>query len=139
MVEKYPSSWKSWKELNETERRYAVADGQFWAKLNEIQRQKFLEEADWQELRLVPDAKQAKLGGLMSLDEMCSQFGLTSTQVWFLMSTRKLPAYLVGGVWKFDKSAVTSWVEKSGGLDAVRQDVEAQIVKHRGAQQKGRD
>jgi len=135
-MRKYPTNWNSWTELTDQERRNALGDVSFWANLTERQRQSFVDDADWQELRHVSEAKQAKLDSLVTLDEICQHLGLSAVQVYWLMSTRKLAgAFLVGGAWKFDRKKVDQWVERSGGIDAVRKDVEAQIEKHRAAQQ----
>jgi hypothetical protein len=134
MTQRYPESWESWHELNGAEQRNAVADTQFWSRLSEQQRQRFLDEAGWQDLRLVAEAKRAKLDSLVTLDEICQRLGLTSVQVYWLMSTRKLDgAFLVGGTWKYDPKKVDRWVERLGGVEAVRNDVEAQIERHRAA------
>jgi hypothetical protein len=125
--------WQSWLELDEQARRNAIYEKEFWAGLTEDQKRIFLEQADWQEIRLVPEAKQAWLDGLISLEDLCKHLGLTEVQVFFLMSTRKLPAALVGGIWKYDRGKVDRWVAEMGGPDAVKKDVEAQIEKHRAA------
>ena len=134
MSETTPIDWKSWNELDETNHRASLADKTFWSKLSETQRQAFLNEADWQEIQRIPEAKQAKIDGLVALEAICQQLGLTEVQIFFLMSTRKLPAWLVGGTWKFDKRSVEQWVEGQGGLKEVKRDVEAQIARHRSQQ-----
>ncbi|MBI5509928.1 MAG: helix-turn-helix domain-containing protein [Deltaproteobacteria bacterium] len=126
-----PSTWKSWVELPERDRRTAIADAGFWSQLSEEQRQVFLDTADWQELRLVPEAKAAKLGALVSLDAICKHLGLTEVEVYWLMSTRKLPSFIVGPVWKFDTKSVDAWVTQMGGRDAVHKDIKEQMARHR--------
>lgn len=128
-----PDNWDSWTDLDEEVRLGAIHDPEFWSSLSEAQRERFLEQADWQEIRLVPAAKQAKLEALVSMDEICAHLGLDDVRVYWLMSTRKLPGYLVGGVWKFDRRQVEAWVEELGGVEAVRADVDDQIARHRAA------
>ena len=90
------------------------------------------EEKEWQ--KLSKEEKDAKLASLVSLDELCKHLDMTSTEVYWMMSTRKLPGWLVGGKWKFDQTHVDGWVERIGGLKSAQTDVRAQIAKHRAAQ-----
>src|SRR5512141_210711 len=83
--------WSRWLELPELERRRAIVKPDFWQALSEEQRRVFLEEGDWQEIRMVPGARTAKLESLVPLDQICSYLELTPTEVFWLMSTRKLP------------------------------------------------
>lgn len=134
-------NWKYWLELPDLERRRAVHDPAFWDVLTEDQRKNFLIEADWQELRHVKGdgeqqrARETKLEGLASLEQVCEHLGLDHVQVYWLMSTRKLPGWLVGGVWKFDLGQIDRFVEDFGGRETLRKDIEDQIAKHRAAQQ----
>ncbi|MCB9557784.1 MAG: helix-turn-helix domain-containing protein [Deltaproteobacteria bacterium] len=125
------SNWTRWSDLDQSKRRFLIADDGFWTKLSAAQRQSFLREAEWQDLRLVPEARQEKLESLVSLQEICSHLSLNDVEVYWMMSTRKLPGWLVEGVWKFDKAQVDAWVEKMGGKSAVKADVTAQIEEHR--------
>ena len=126
--------WKSWRDLSEVERRLTLADKALWSKLSERQRESLLDEGDWQEIRLIPEARRAKLDSLVSLDNICKHLGLSAVQTYWLMSTRRLSgAFLVGGTWKYDVKAVDRWVEQGGGNEAVRRDVEDQMAKHRSA------
>jgi excisionase family DNA binding protein len=54
---------------------------------------------------------------LVSLDEICKVLSVDHVQVYKWMSTRKLPAHLVGGVWKFDRNDVEQWFGTSGVKD----------------------
>ncbi len=79
---------------------------------------------------MIPEAKAVKLAGLVSLEAMCKQLDLTEVEVYWLMSTRKLPSYLIGPAWKFDKKSVETWIAQMGGLEAVRKDVKDQVARH---------
>ena len=136
MSETKHNNWSSWLELSESERRMAVHDEGFWPSLSPEQQQRFLAEADWQEIRLNPEAKQAYLDGLIPLEELCQRLELDDVELAFLMSTRQMPAALVDGAWKFDWLKVQGWVEGMGGLEAVHQDVEQQIREHQEAQKR---
>ena len=124
------NGWKRWSELSDSESRLAVGDPQFWSGLSQGQRDSFLAEASWQQIQLVSEAKQLKLSSLLSLEEICRHLELTDTEVHWLVSTRKLPAWLVGGSWKFDKQRVDRWSENMGGAAAIRSDVKDQIATH---------
>jgi len=134
---KYPAEWKSWYELTEQQKRYAIADKEFWSKISEEQRSAFLDEADWQEIRHCQEARTRYIDAHISLEEICKTLGMTHVQVYWMMSTRKLPGALIDGVWKFNPRNIERWVEKIGGKEAALKDVEAQIAKHRAGGQHG--
>lgn len=125
--------WQKWNDLDELARKRAIFAPGFWEGLNEAQRGEFIDNADWQELRHVPEARTLKLEQLKTMDEICEHMGLTHVKVYWLMSTRKLRGWLVEGEWKFDKTEVDRWVEGMGGLEAVQKDVDEQIEEHRRA------
>jgi hypothetical protein len=127
-------TWSSWLELSERDRKIAVHKPDFWSSLTPEQQRIFFIEADWQEIRVCPEAKKVYLDSLLSFEEVCKRLDLTSVQMAFLISTRKMPAALVGGYWKHDWYKVQKWVEGMGGLEAVHKDVEEQIRKHKEGQ-----
>jgi hypothetical protein len=129
------TSWSSWRERSERERKVSVLQEDFWSELTPKQQEVFFAEAEWQEIRACPEAKQAYLDRLISFEEVEHRLGLSAVQMAFLMSTRQMPAALVGGCWKHDWAKVEAWVEKMGGLDAVKNDVEQQIRKHQRGQE----
>ena len=133
--------WNHWLSMPDLERRRAVHDPDFWNSITDDQKKNFLVEADWQELRHVKGkgeddvlAREEKLSSLKSLAEMETHLSLTHVQIYWLMSTRKLPGWLVGGKWQFDQGQVDRFVEDFGGLDALTRDIEDQIAIHRAAQ-----
>lgn len=125
--------WEEWNELDELSRKRAIFTSGFWESLSEQQRAHFVDNADWQELRHVKEAREMKLKNLWTMDKMCEHLGLTHVEVYWLMSTRKMRGWLVEGEWKFDKVETDRWVEGMGGLEAVQKDVKDQIEEHRRA------
>ncbi|MCC6750526.1 MAG: hypothetical protein IT371_22875 [Deltaproteobacteria bacterium] len=134
MSESETPSWTSWSALSETTRRVLLARATLWSELSADQREALLAQADWQELRLVPQARAEKLARLVSVEETCADLGVIPTELFWLMSTRQLAGWLVEGVWRFDRGQVARWVEERGGPDEVRRDVRAQMAEHRAAQ-----
>jgi hypothetical protein len=120
------------------ERRAAVFDPFFWVTLTESQRVCFLAEADWQEIRHVPEARASWLERLLSLEEICERLGIDAVSVFWLMSTRKLPGVLRDGEWFFDPVQIDAYVADYGAPAALQRDVAAQIEYHRGARQTAR-
>ena len=131
------TAWTHWLELPDLERRRAVFRDDFWSTLNAEQRESFLVQADWQELRHNAAAREEKLKRLAPLEKVCEHLGLDHVKVYWLMSTRKLPGWLVGGAWKFDLLQVDRWVEDMGGRASVHRDIAEQISAHRAAQSSG--
>lgn len=152
--DKWRRHWHYWMEMHEYERRRAVHDPLFWNCITDDQKQNFLIEADWQELRHVrgledlrkhtawPERERApeksgreiKIEQLWSMAKMQEYLDMTHVQIYWLMSTRKLPGWLVDGTWRFDKHQLDRYVDDFGGLEALKRDIEDQIAKHRAAQ-----
>jgi hypothetical protein len=119
------NSWESWDQLTAQERAQSLREADFWQQLSEPQRESFLSLASWDELRKIPDARMAKLASLQTLEETCERLTISSADIYWLISTRKLMgAYLVDGTWKFDRPWVDRWVEQMGGLEAVKAELE---------------
>lgn len=60
------------------------------------------------------------MGELISLRDLASYLGVEPGEhVYVLMSEKRLPAALVGGVWKFHPGEVDRWIEENGGRDCI--------------------
>jgi predicted DNA-binding transcriptional regulator AlpA len=70
---------------------------------------------------------------LVSLPEACARLGLTDAELFWLMSVKRLPAWLLGGVWKFEPAEVDAWAATQGGVEAVQVFVRAARERHREA------
>lgn len=68
--------------------------------------------------------------GLVNLDAVCEELALAPGEVYWLVSTRQLPASLVAGRWLFDLSHVREWIDRQGGREVVRVDTARQVAKH---------
>jgi hypothetical protein len=79
-------------------------------------------------------ARRAQLDRLVPLVVACARLELSATEVHWLVSTRKLPSWLVDGTWRFDPEHLDAWVAERGGLAAVQADVKASMEAHRTAQ-----
>ena len=123
--------WSFWQELPWLERQRAIHDPAFWRSLTDDQRDNFLVEADWQELRhvscgraiekdnaesdtiskaatgAVELARETKLRQLVPLEEICDRHQLDHVRLYWLMSTRKLPGWLIDGKWMFDRDQIS--------------------------------
>lgn len=73
----------------------------------------------------------AKLERLISADDACSRLGLTNTELFWLVSVRGLPGWLVGGSWRFDAESVDAWAAANGGPAELKRWLEAAAVSHR--------
>jgi hypothetical protein len=86
----------------------------------------------WQTLRGIPQQRSEALGALVTLSELAAELQLAERDVYWLISTRKLPAWLVEGAWRFHPDEVSAWMDDMGGPEGVRADVASQIAQHGG-------
>lgn len=54
----------------------------------------------------------------LSVEEIADYLGVSKDTVYAWITTKGMPAYRVGRLWKFKKDAVDSWVQ-SGGAESA--------------------
>ena len=48
---------------------------------------------------------------LMSIPQVAKYLGMTERTIYMWAQDEKIPAYKLGGMWKFKKSSIDEWVE----------------------------
>lgn len=76
-------------------------------------------------------ARDKIISELMEIGETCKHMGLSDTEVFWLLSTRQLPGWLVSGQWRFHRPELDAWIDANHGLERVRQEAAAAIAQHR--------
>lgn len=87
--------------------------------------------------QLTSAERQQRIAALVSLAVVCDTYGLTATEVHWLISTRGMPAWIVDGEWRFDRPQLEVWMNQEQGVAQVRALVRTAIEKHRQAQKEG--
>lgn len=74
--------------------------------------------------------KAAQVEQLISLASLCAHLHVNEDEVYWLMSMKQLPSWLVGGAWRFDRAEVDAWLTNQQGLEAIQTWVKAAVAEH---------
>ena len=58
---------------------------------------------------------------LMTVKDVATYLSVTERTVYRLVKDHRLPAYKVGGQWRFKADMIESWMQKDGAMDDLAQ------------------
>ena len=61
---------------------------------------------------------------LMTVKDVATYLSVTERTVYRLVKDHRLPAYKVGGQWRFKADMIESWMQKDGAMDDLEQAAE---------------
>ncbi|MEK6604476.1 MAG: helix-turn-helix domain-containing protein [Nitrospirota bacterium] len=61
---------------------------------------------------------------LMTVKDVATYLSVTERTVYRLVKDHRLPAYKVGGQWRFKADMIESWMQKDGAMDDLAQAAE---------------
>lgn len=56
---------------------------------------------------------------LMTVKDVATYLSVTERTVYRLVKDHRLPAYKVGGQWRFKADMIEAWMQKDGALDSL--------------------
>lgn len=61
---------------------------------------------------------------ILTLDEVATYLKVGNRTVYRLAAAKKIPAFKVGGIWRFSRADIDGWIRQQSmeGLDAGRED-----------------
>ncbi|MCB0257732.1 MAG: helix-turn-helix domain-containing protein [Anaerolineae bacterium] len=64
-------------------------------------------------------------GEIFTLDDVATYLKVGKRTVYRLAAAKKIPAFKVGGTWRFSRTDIDKWIKQQSmeGLDAGREDV----------------
>ncbi|MBP8276847.1 MAG: helix-turn-helix domain-containing protein [Propionivibrio sp.] len=64
-------------------------------------------------------------GEIFTLDDVAAYLKVGKRTVYRLAAAKKIPAFKVGGTWRFSRADIDKWIKQQSmeGLDAGREDV----------------
>lgn len=64
-------------------------------------------------------------GEIFTLDDVANYLKVGKRTVYRLAAAKKIPAFKVGGTWRFSRTDIDKWIKQQSmeGLDAGREDV----------------
>ena len=64
-------------------------------------------------------------GEIFTLDDVAAYLKVGKRTVYRLAAAKKIPAFKVGGTWRFSRTDIDKWIKQQSmeGLDAGREDV----------------
>ncbi len=66
---------------------------------------------------------------LMTVEEVAAYLRVNKKTIYRLLMSGKIPAARVGHQWRFDKSSIESWVQKSTAKAKILAIIDEEIVK----------
>jgi excisionase family DNA binding protein len=51
-------------------------------------------------------------GGILTIPEIAKYLKVTERTIYKLAAARKIPAFKVGGSWRFSRTSIDNWIEK---------------------------
>lgn len=61
---------------------------------------------------------------LMTVKDVATYLAVTERTVYRLVKDHKLPAYKVGGQWRFKADMIEAWMQKDGALQSLQESAE---------------
>ncbi len=68
---------------------------------------------------LTETQKKPTTNTLMTVKDVATYLAVTERTVYRLVKDRKLPAYKVGGQWRFKADMIEAWMQKDGALESL--------------------
>lgn len=68
---------------------------------------------------LMDKQKKAQPSTLMTVKDVATYLSVTERTVYRLVKDHRLPAYKVGGQWRFKADMIESWMQKDGALASL--------------------
>lgn len=68
---------------------------------------------------LMEKQKKQTTNILMTVKDVATYLAVTERTVYRLVKDHKLPAYKVGGQWRFKADMIESWMQKDGALESL--------------------
>jgi len=68
---------------------------------------------------LMEKQKKPTTNILMTVKDVATYLAVTEQTVYRLVKDHKLPAYKVGGQWRFKADMIESWMQKDGALESL--------------------
>jgi len=68
---------------------------------------------------LMEKQKKPTTNILMTVKDVATYLAVTERTVYRLVKDHKLPAYKVGGQWRFKADMIESWMQKDGALESL--------------------
>lgn len=68
------------------------------------------------------EAMKDEIGEIFTLDEVAAYLKVGKRTVYRLAAAKKIPAFKVGGTWRFSRADIDSWIKQQSmeGIDADR-------------------
>jgi excisionase family DNA binding protein len=57
-------------------------------------------------------ATTQRWGGILTIPEIAKYLKVTERTIYKLAAARKIPAFKVGGSWRFSQSEITTWIRQ---------------------------
>lgn len=70
---------------------------------------------------LMAKQQQSQPNILMTVKDVATYLSVTERTVYRLVKDHRLPAYKVGGQWRFKADMIESWMQKDGAMDDLAQ------------------
>ena len=68
---------------------------------------------------LIEKQKKETTSILMTVKDVATYLAVTERTVYRLVKDHKLPAYKVGGQWRFKADMIEGWMQKDGALESL--------------------
>jgi excisionase family DNA binding protein len=65
--------------------------------------------------------KKPQTSTLMTVKDVATYLSVTERTVYRLVKDHRLPAYKVGGQWRFKADMIESWMQKDGAMEDLAQ------------------
>ena len=74
--------------------------------------------------------KSAAVGDILTLKDVAEYLKVTERTIYRLAAAKKIPAFKVGGTWRFSKSEIEQWIKRQTAeaqIDDVRDDGDTDV------------
>ncbi len=68
---------------------------------------------------LMEKQKKLQTSILMTVKDVATYLAVTERTVYRLVKDHRLPAYKVGGQWRFKADMIESWIQKDGAMESL--------------------
>src|SRR5256712_9790440 len=75
---------------------------------------------------LMEKQKKQTTSTLMTVKDVATYLAVTERTVYRLVKDHKLPAYKVGGQWRFKADMIEAWMQKDGALESLQESAAAE-------------
>lgn len=60
-----------------------------------------------------------EIGEIFTLDELAAYLKVGNRTVYRLVAAEKIPAFKVGGAWRFSRMDIDTWIKKQSAVDQL--------------------